>query len=115
MPKISVVIPTLNRADLLARTIDNIEAQTVPHDSYEVIVINNASTDHTREVLEQKARVYCNLKVFSQDKPGAAATRNVGIRAAKGETVLFIDDDILADPGLIQAHLEYHRTIRARR
>ena len=109
MPKVSVVIPTLNRADLLARTIDRIEDQTVSREIYEVIVIDNASKDHTRDVLRQKAKLYPNLRLFSQQKPGAAATRNVGIRAAKGETVLFIDDDILAEPNLIEAHLEHHR------
>jgi glycosyltransferase involved in cell wall biosynthesis len=109
VPKVSVVIPTLNRADLLARTIDHIEAQTVPHELYEVIVVDNGSKDHTRDVLSQKVKRYANLRLFSQDKPGAAATRNVGIRAAEGETVLFIDDDILAEPNLIKAHLEHHQ------
>jgi glycosyltransferase involved in cell wall biosynthesis len=99
----------LNRADLLARTIDRIEAQTVSHELYEVIVVDNASKDHTREVLHQKSRQYRNLRVFSQSKPGAAATRNAGIRAAAGDTVLFIDDDILAEPALVEAHLELQR------
>lgn len=106
--KLSVVIPTVNRASLLARTIDLIESQTVPRDSYEVIVIDNNSTDGTREVLEQKAQLYPNLRFSHQSKPGAAPTRNVGIRLAAGDLVLFIDDDILAEPTLVEAHLRYH-------
>jgi len=108
--KVSVVIPTWNRADLLVRTIEKIESQTISRDLYEVLVIDNASTDHTQNVLEQKSRIYPNLKSLSQSKPGAASTRNVGIRKAKGEIVLFIDDDILAEPDLIEQHLKYQST-----
>jgi glycosyltransferase involved in cell wall biosynthesis len=99
----------LNRADLLVRTIDRIEAQTLPREAYEVLVVDNASSDHTSTVLRQKARQYHNLRVLTQTKRGAAATRNTGIRAAKGEVILFIDDDIIAEPNLVEAHIESHR------
>lgn len=108
MQKVSVVIPTLNRAETLAVTIDRIEQQTVGRDKYEVLVVDNNSSDHTQSVLTQKSAAYPNLRYFKQPKPGAAATRNVGIREATGDIVLFIDDDISAQPELIQRHLEYH-------
>ena len=108
MPKLSVVIPTLNRARLLARTIDRIENQTISRDLYEVIVVDNASTDDTHLVLGEKSREYSNLKFLYQPKPGAAPTRNAGLRQATGEIVLFIDNDILAEPELVARHLEYH-------
>src|SRR5207249_356676 len=107
-PKVSVVIPTLNRARVLSQTIDQIESQTVPRDVYEVIVVDNASTDDTQSVLAQKTLQYSNLRILSQSKPGAAPTRNAGVRAALGDIVLFIDNDILAKPDLIEKHLEYH-------
>jgi len=110
--KLSVVIPTLNRAELLATTLDRIAHQTLSPDDYEILVIDNGSTDQTRSVLDQKARKYSNLKCFSQLKRGAAATRNVGIRNARGEIVLFIDDDILADATLAESHLAYHQRFR---
>jgi len=105
--KVSVVIPTLNRADLVAKTIDRIERQTLNRELYEVIVVDNSSTDHTQQVLSQKSITYPNLRIHSQAKRGAAATRNVGIRKANGEVVLFIDDDIFAEPNLIESHLKY--------
>jgi glycosyltransferase involved in cell wall biosynthesis len=108
VPKLSIVIPTFNRASTLARTIDRIESQTVSSENYEVIVVDNASTDDTRLVLEAKSGKYSNLKVLFQPKPGAAATRNAGLREAVGDIVLFIDNDIIADPDLIEKHLEYH-------
>ena len=109
MLKVSVVIPTWNRADLVARTIDKIEQQTIGRELYEVIVIDNESSDQTQSVLDQKTRTYPNLRTFSQSKRGAAATRNVGLRAAKGDLVLFIDDDILAEPNLVESHWDYHQ------
>ena len=108
-PKISVVIPTLNRAAVLAETIDRIESQTVPRESYEVIVADNASSDDTPGALEAAARRYRNLKFLVQRKPGAAATRNAGLHMAAGDIVLFIDDDIRAESSLIERHLEHHR------
>jgi glycosyltransferase involved in cell wall biosynthesis len=105
--KVSVVIPTLNRADLVAQTIDRIECQTVDRNLYEIVVVDNSSTDHTQQVLAQKSVTYPNLRIHSQTKRGAAATRNVGIRKADGEFVLFIDDDIFAEPTLIESHLKY--------
>jgi len=107
--KVSVVIPTLNRASLVAKTIERIEHQTVSRDLYEVLVVDNSSTDNTQQVLAQKAVTYPNLKIHLQTKRGAAATRNVGIQESTSEIVLFIDDDIFAEPNLIEAHLNYHR------
>src|SRR5213594_2674164 len=108
MPKISVVIPTKNRSALLAETIERVESQTVPKDHYEVVIIDNNSTDDTRAVLEQKARIYSNFKFDFQKKPGAAATRNAGIRLATSDLILFIDDDVQAEPELVEAHLHCH-------
>src|SRR5262245_40976248 len=109
MPKLSVVIPTKNRAALLAECLERIESQTVSRDQYEVIVIDNDSSDDTRIVLEQRAKLHPNLKFGVQEKPGDAATRNAGLRCASGDLILFVDDDVQAEPSLIQAHLERHR------
>ncbi len=109
MLKISVVIPTLNRAGFLARTIDQIEAQTLSREQYEVIVVDNNSSDDTTNILRQKASTYSNLQFSLQQKPGAAATRNTGLGMAVGDIVLFIDDDIEAEPLLLESHLSQHR------
>jgi len=108
VPKVSVVIPTFNRSRVLSETIDRIERQTVPRDLYEVIVIDNGSTDDTHNLLTEKARKYSNLKSLFQTKSGAAPTRNAGLRQASGDIVLFIDNDILAELDLVERHLEYH-------
>lgn len=109
MHTISVVIPTLNRAELLARTIDSIESQTISRDRYEVIVVDNNSTDDTQLVLADSSDRYANLRFARQTRPGAAAARNRGLQRAEGDIVLFIDDDIEADPELVESHLKHHR------
>jgi len=93
---------------MLATTIDRIENQTAGRDVYEVLVVDNNSSDDTQAVLAQKAAKYPNFRYFSQMKPGAAATRNIGIREATGDVVLFIDDDIFAEPDLVEKHIHYH-------
>src|SRR5262249_55697036 len=89
--------------------IECIESQTISREQYEVIVIDNDSADDTRSVLEQKAKTYPNLKHSLQEKPGAAATRNAGLRRATGDLILFIDDDVQATDKLIEAHMAAHQ------
>ena len=102
MRRVSVVIPTLNRADMLSTTIDRIAQQTVSRDCYEVLVVDNNSSDNTQSVLNQKAATYPNLRGFIQLKPGAAATRNVGIREASGDVVLLSMTTFLQSPTLLK-------------
>ena len=86
----SIVIPTYNHGHLLPRCIESIIGQT--YEDWELIIVNNASTDNTIEVIEG----YQNSKIryinFNNDE-GIAASRNVGIRAAKGDYICFLDSD----------------------
>ena len=87
---VSVIIPAFNRAALLPRAIASVRAQT--HQHWEVIVVDDGSTDNTREVVEsmKDSRVtYCRHTV----NRGAGAARNTGLRAARGEWVAFLDSD----------------------
>ncbi|MEO5951805.1 MAG: polysaccharide deacetylase family protein [Chloroflexia bacterium] len=112
-PKISVVIPTRNRRDLLLKTLAHLAEQTAPGSSYEVIVVSDGSTDGTFEALRNLAvtttwaggpALYCIEQVWS----GASAARNRGMREAKSEYVLLLDDDMEADHAVVQAHLDAH-------
>jgi glycosyltransferase involved in cell wall biosynthesis len=87
---VSVVIPTHNRAALLARAITSVLAQT--YTALEVLVVDDASTDHTRQVVMQfdDPRL---LYIRHERNRGGAATRNTGIDAASGEYIAFLDDD----------------------
>jgi len=106
--KITVVIPTYNRAKQLPKTIDLIMDQSVPRSDYHVIVVDNRSADDTAAVMRGLMQRYDNLEYVYQKKPGAAPTRNEGVRRVQTPLVLFIDDDILASHTLIEEHLKGH-------
>jgi glycosyltransferase involved in cell wall biosynthesis len=88
MPLVSVIVPTYNRARIIAKTIDNILEQTYPN--IELIIVDDGSTDDTATVLEPYRG---RIRLVSQENAGPAAARNQGIRFAKGEIVAFQDSD----------------------
>lgn len=105
--KLSVVIPTMNKRALLARTLDALLIQDPGTDAWEVVVVNDGSTDDTAAFLAEQAERHPRLQVVSPPhNVGRARARNLGWRAAQGQWVLFLDDDILAPAGLLRAHLD---------
>ncbi|MFB6165571.1 MAG: glycosyltransferase family 2 protein [Haloarculaceae archaeon] len=90
MPVVSVVIPTYNRADVLSRAVESALAQTLA--DVEVIVVDDASTDHTDEVLASFDDDRLTTLVHDENRGGSAA-RNTGIDHATGEYVAFLDSD----------------------
>jgi GT2 family glycosyltransferase len=101
--KISVVIPTHNRADALDLSLSHLARQEVDA-SWEVVVANNRSTDNTDQVVAQR-NFPVPLQLVHEQTPGPAAARNAGARHAKGEYLLFMDNDILVEPDFLQRHL----------
>ncbi len=91
-PRVSVVIPTWNRAQLLTAAVDSVLAQTMP--SLEVLVCDDGSTDGTAAVLERLTAGDSRVRVVRLEHSGLAAIpRNAGIHAAWGEWVAFLDSD----------------------
>ena len=107
---LTVIIPTKNRAAKLAATLDCLCQQSVGSGSFEVVVVDNGSSDHTQEVLSQYGNRFPVWKVVRESAPGAAAARNRGVEASSGKILLFLDDDILADPWLLKEHLKSHHS-----
>ena len=103
----SVIIPTRNKRTLLARTLAALEAQAGCPEDWEIIVVDDASADGTADLLAASAaRSGSRLRVVRcAANVGRAAARNRGAEAATGRWLLFLDDDILAGPGLLAAHL----------
>jgi GT2 family glycosyltransferase len=101
-PFVSVVVATYNRKDLLAGCIDALINQSYPKDKYEVIIVDDGSTDGTKELLEKYSIDQSKLKTFWQKNRGVAAARNLGIKNAKGEIVCFTDDDCVTDKDRIR-------------
>jgi glycosyltransferase involved in cell wall biosynthesis len=105
--KISVVIPTYNRARSLGNTLRSLVDQTLAKEDYEVIVVDDGSTDNTSEIISLfEGKV--NLKYIQQSNAGPATARNRGAEAAQFPIILFFDDDVVADQHLLQAHIDEH-------
>jgi glycosyltransferase involved in cell wall biosynthesis len=106
----SVVIPTYNRAGLLRRTLDSLTAQTLPRSDFEVLVVDDGSSDATAELVEGY-RDRLNLRYFFQPDEGwrVAQARNLGIAHAAGEVCVFVDSGVLLHSGCLQAHLDTHQ------
>jgi GT2 family glycosyltransferase len=105
---ISVVIPTHERAELLERCLQSLTTQTLPRSQFEVVVVDDGSSDGTASVCERLGEDL-PLRCFRIERSGTAAAKNLGLFASRAPLVLFFDDDDLADPALLAAHLEAHR------
>jgi GT2 family glycosyltransferase len=105
---ISVVIPTHNRAPLLERSLGSLTAQTLTHSRFEAVVVDDGSSDWTGTVCTRLAEDL-SLRYFRIENSGIAAAKSLGLFATRAPLVLFFDDDDLADPGLLEAHVEAHR------
>jgi glycosyltransferase involved in cell wall biosynthesis/GT2 family glycosyltransferase len=105
-PRVSVVIPTFNRIDRLRRVLEGLAAQS-PTGPFEVIVVSDGSTDGTDEYL-RGMNTPIPVIALAQENRGPSAARNRGVAAASGEIVLFIDDDVIPEPGLVAAHVDAH-------
>jgi len=109
MKMISVVIPTYNRYETLKRNLNLLAAQTLAMEDFEVIVIDDGSSDETpRFLAEFSQRSPYQLKVITQKNSGQGVARNAGIEIAEGEIILFLGDDMLTNPDFLAAHLRFH-------
>jgi GT2 family glycosyltransferase/glycosyltransferase involved in cell wall biosynthesis len=107
--RVSVIIPTCNRSQMLRTCLRALERQTILPQEFEVIVVDDGSTDDTRGVVEGQAWAF-PIEYLHQANAGPGQARNLGLTRATGEFVLYIGDDILADPRLLESHLLAHAT-----
>jgi len=105
----TVVVPTFNRRASLELTLDGLARQTVAPNTFEVVVVSDGSTDDTDAWLASVMDRYpFQLRPIRQDNAGPARARNRGTAEARGDLVVFVDDDVEPQPGLIAAHLARH-------
>lgn len=104
----SVQICSFNRRDILKRSLEALFNQDFPSDKFEIIVVDDGSTDSTGDMVKS-LKAPCGFKYIRQDHLGLSIGRNKGIREAKGKYVLFVDDDIISDKNLLNEHLRTHQ------
>lgn len=99
--RLSIIIPVCNVEQYIGPCLESIYRQGLCDDDFEVIVVNDGSTDHSMKVVEDIGNHHHNIHIINQENVGPAVSRNVGMDKAKGEYVLFVDsDDLLMDNGL---------------
>ena len=101
-PQVSVIIPTYNRGRVIKEAIDSVLAQD--YTEFELIVVDDGSTDHTSDVLDSYRNV---IKVLSQKNRGVSAARNRGIAEASGKFIAFLDSDDLWLPHKLSTQVEF--------
>jgi glycosyltransferase involved in cell wall biosynthesis len=106
-PMFSVIIPTYNRAAFITRTVQSVLDQTFK--SFEIIIVDDGSTDNTEAVLQPLIQNHSNIYYFKKKNEERGAARNFGIMHAKGDYVTFLDSDDIFYPNHLQEAMELLR------
>ncbi|TLY37341.1 MAG: glycosyltransferase family 2 protein [Nitrospirae bacterium] len=108
--RLSVIIPTYNRKEILRKTLRAYRSQSSQREIVEILVVDDGSTDGTNsDAAEWSEGTVIPIRYLRQEKKGLAAARNFGIREARGGLVLFGDDDIIPGRDLVAEHLAWHK------
>jgi glycosyltransferase involved in cell wall biosynthesis len=107
---VSVVVCTYNRAEILKGAIESLCSQTADSSLYEIIVVDNNSTDDTQKVVERFAH-FGNVLYYPENRQGLSHARNRGWQAAQGEYVAYIDDDAKASPDWVERIIDAFESV----
>lgn len=111
LPQLTVIIPTCNRLAILRQCLAHLDAQTLSPAHFEVIVVDDASTDGTPAFLATYSPRFSFRYLAMPERSAPARARNEGIRAARGHIVMFLNDDAMLCPHGLAIHLETHRAV----
>jgi glycosyltransferase involved in cell wall biosynthesis len=108
MLDISIIIPTYNRLTSLLDTMDSLKMQSYPFKKFEVVIVDDGSTDKTKEVLQARQYPFPVQYIYEENE-GSAVARNKGALAARGWLLVFLDDDMLVKKDFLLGLIEMHR------
>jgi glycosyltransferase involved in cell wall biosynthesis len=106
--KISVLMCSYNRKDLLKRCLESLYRVDFPTTDYEVVLVDDGSTDGMGDMV-RSMRAPCKVRYIYTEHVGIAKARNMAINQAEGEVLLFIDDDTFPEPNLLKEHWASHQ------
>jgi glycosyltransferase involved in cell wall biosynthesis len=106
-PKISVIVPSYNRAEAIKLTLKHLARQSISAELFEVLVVDDGSQDNTKEIV---AAIENDLSIeyIKQKNRGVAATRNHGAQRARANLLLFLDADVIPESNLLETHIKSH-------
>lgn len=115
MAKVSVILCTYNRDKYLRTTLEALALQSVQAHTYEVIIVNNRSTDTTENIALDFIQEHpqCSAKYFVEKQQGLSYARNRGISESSGDILTFIDDDSFVEPTYIQSVVSFFKTYQS--
>ena len=103
--RFSVIVPTFNRLDEIRELLESLERQTLSKDKFEIIIVDDGSTDATEDfILDMIGKNTSNLSFYKQGHKGPGPARNTGMEQAKGEYYIFVDSDCIADENWLKAY-----------
>jgi glycosyltransferase involved in cell wall biosynthesis len=105
---ISIIVPTFNKASQLEYTLELLCKQDLSIDQYEIVVVDNNSTDNTRALLDRFSLKCDNMRYVTEKQRGPAAARNRGIDESRGYLLIFLDDDMLIAADHVRQHKYFH-------
>lgn len=105
MKRLSIIVPFYNVENYLSKCLDSLLNQDIPLDDYEIIIINDGSTDSSHTIAESYLNQYQNIKLLNQENKGTGAARNVGFKNSEGKYVFFVDSDDYIAPNCLNSLL----------
>ena len=112
-PIISAVICTHNRAGYLRKAIRSLTEQSLPQERFEILIVDNCSTDTTKDIAEEFAKI-APVRYLYESELGLSHARNCGWRSAKGEYVAYLDDDAIASPEWLEKIIDAFEAMEPR-
>ena len=99
--KLSIIVPVYHVEAYLQKCVDSLLAQDLPQDEYEIILVDDGSTDSCPRLCDDFAAAHGNIRVIHQHNKGLSGARNTGIAAATGQYILFVDSDDFLNPNVL--------------
>lgn len=110
--RISAIICTLNRADYLRKAIKSLVEQTLAKENYEILVVDNGSTDNTKQIVVEEFAYVPNLRYIYEPIMGLSQARNTGLAQSEGDYIAYLDDDAIASPQWLEKIVEVFETVK---
>ena len=106
---LTAIICTYNRAKYIGNLLESVAKNDLAKSEYEIVLVDNNCTDNTREICEAFAKAHkdVNFRYMLEPEQGLSAARNKGIKEAKGEVIVYIDDDALVDTWYLRTYAEW--------